>query len=140
MSGCSDDGYGPRYAVSGTVTYNKQPVKQGSITFTPEDVATGKVATGVISEGGYALTTFQPGDGAKPGRYKVSVTANEVDLGKVKAAATAGGGAAYDEALVAKAQARRKSSVPKKYNTPVTSNLGAEVKEERNSIDFDLTD
>jgi len=31
--GCSDDGLGKRYPVSGTVTYKGEPLKEGSIVF-----------------------------------------------------------------------------------------------------------
>jgi hypothetical protein len=139
LPGCGDDGYGTRYKVTGTVTCNKQPLKGGSITFTPGDVATGRVASGLISDGEYSLTTFSPGDGARPGRYKVSVTADQVDLSKAQATARATG-AAYREDLVAKAQVRRKSAIPRRYNVAGSSGLTAEVKEQTNRIDFELVD
>jgi hypothetical protein len=139
LTGCGDDGFGRRYRVMGTVTYKQQPLKEGTISFTPES-ATGRAASAMISDGAYSLTTVNPDDGALPGRYRVSITANDVDLSKAEAAAKAGGGAAYREDLVVKAQARRKSSIPRKYNLPSTSNLSAEVKEQSNRFDFELAD
>ena len=48
-AGCGDDGYGRRYPVSGTVTYKGQPLKQGTITFTPADADAGRPPAGTSS-------------------------------------------------------------------------------------------
>lgn len=59
--------------VSGAVTLDGEPLTTGQIKFFPED---GRPASGPIdSEGRYTLTTYEPGDGAKPGNYDVTVTA-----------------------------------------------------------------
>lgn len=59
--------------VSGSVEYKGQPVKEGQITFYPENgrSATGKVIDGKIEE----VTTFDPNDGAPVGSLKVTVVA-----------------------------------------------------------------
>lgn len=136
--GCGDDGYGRRYPVSGNVRFKGEPLKEGAITFTPADQNTGRAASGFIVDGAYSLTTVDDEDGALPGSYQVSITADDVDLTKVEAAAQKGGGAAFREDLVAKAP--RKSSIPRKYNLPNTSGLSAVVKEESNQLDFNLED
>jgi hypothetical protein len=61
--GTADYGIGQRYPVSGTVTYNGQPLEKGMISFTP-DGTKGVGATGVIEDGSYALSTAGGGDGA----------------------------------------------------------------------------
>jgi hypothetical protein len=45
-----------------------------------------------------------------------------------------------DQQALAKARATAKSSVPAKYGKVASSGLKAEVKEESNKFDFDLTD
>jgi hypothetical protein len=136
-SGCGDDGIGRRYAVNGTVTYKGTPVKQGTITFEPVE-PDGRVAAAKIADGHYSLTTLQPGDGAKPGKYRVTVVSKDLD-----------------EALASNPQVQKaedpqkqahalnkvaKSLVPVKYQLADTSGLTAEVKTSSNRIDFELTD
>ena len=60
--------------VRGTVTVDGKPVPNGTVTFIPE--VSGPPATGEINPmGQYTLTTYQAGDGAVPGRYKIMVMA-----------------------------------------------------------------
>jgi hypothetical protein len=76
LTGC---GAGPEYVpVTGTVKFADGTVPKGdapAITFQP--VATGpkvKGASGTIAEDGtFTLQTLNPGDGAQPGDYKVTV-------------------------------------------------------------------
>src|SRR5262249_29072756 len=76
ISSCrsSEETFGKRYSVSGTVTYNGQPLDKGAISFVPEK---GTGATGAIENGSYALSTAGGGDGALPGKYKVTIMAKE---------------------------------------------------------------
>ena len=133
--GCSDD-LKARYPVSGTVTYKGQPVPKGTITFSPLDDA-GEGAFGDIVGGSYRLTTHTTGDGAVPGRYRVSIASAEAITPK----------AAYDtdpnatpEAAVAKAQRAAKHRIPTKYASPDSSDLTAEVEAESNTFHFELVD
>ena len=77
LSGCGDDG--PTYVpVTGTVKYSDGTVPKGviaSINFQPVNPgADTKAASGSIaSDGSFILTTIQPGDGARPGEYIVTV-------------------------------------------------------------------
>jgi len=76
--GCSGGGLAP---VTGKVTYQGQPVKGGTLIFSPvggeKEVTTGKSASGEIKDGTYTLTTNRPGDGAKIGRHRVIFTPPE---------------------------------------------------------------
>src|SRR4051812_27828313 len=75
--GCSsDDGVGKRYSVSGNVTYQGKPLAKGTIGFQPENQAE-RGASGEIVDGAYTLSTQTPGDGAFPGKYKVSIASRE---------------------------------------------------------------
>jgi hypothetical protein len=136
--GCSDNtGLAKRYAVSGTINYNGKPVEKGTVTFTPTQ-ADGRTASGDIANGHYTLTTAEPGDGALPGSYKVTVTAKEMDTTELKAIAK-GGQHHHDDAF-AKAVKNAKALVPSKYSLADTSGLTAEVKTQPNTIPFELND
>jgi hypothetical protein len=135
--GCGyDDGIGKRFAVSGRVTYNGQPVKTGSVNFYPEDPNTARPAVGEIQQdGSYRLTTQTPGDGAMGGKYKVAISAYDVDTSKT--APLTGG--VPDQAAVA--QAPRKSLIPIKYSGTDESGLTATIgPNSTNTFNFDLKD
>jgi len=140
LSGCGDDeGIGQRYSVSGTVTYNGKPLEKGTINF--QAVATdGRSASGEIQDGAYRITTQSPGDGALPGKYRVSVTAKEVDMAKVEATSKKQGGTMPSKKELGRAFQQAKRLIPAKYESPATSGLEAEVKEESNTFEFTLTD
>ena len=134
LTGCGDDGFGERYPVYGTVTYQDEPVERGRITFVP-DQPDGRPASGEIRDGEYELTTIDPGDGALPGTYKVTVKAVEVDDSQVLANAEGGVG---NQADVIRATQSAIPLVPAKYQLPETSGLTAEVEEGSNELDFEL--
>jgi hypothetical protein len=137
LIGCgADDGIGKRFPVSGKVTYKGQPLKSGTVNFLPEDPNTARPATGEIQEdGSYQLTTQTPGDGAMGGKYKVAISAYDVD--KSKTGAPPQGGSA-DQVAVARAQS--KSLIPIKYSGTDASGLTATVGPGSTKFDFDLKD
>jgi hypothetical protein len=146
--GCSgDDGLGKRYAVSGKVTHNGQPVAKGVISFIPEK-GDGHGAQGQIENGSYTLGTLSPGDGAFPGSYKVVVNTRDADASKAKEAAVAegkkhgveGGYSQVPQEIAAKLRREAKSTTPTKYEDPAGSGLTATVAESSNTINFDLKD
>ncbi|MGE3820300.1 MAG: hypothetical protein AB7I30_12840 [Isosphaeraceae bacterium] len=137
-SGCgSDSGLPQRYPVSGKVTYKGEPVPKGRIDFVTSDPE-GRSASGEITDGYYKLTTADPGDGALPGKYKVTVTSVEVDTSEMEKIAQ-GGQFHHDKAFF-KAQKTAKNLLPPRYKLADTSGLEAEVKEESNTHDFELVD
>jgi hypothetical protein len=150
--GCGDtSGFGRRYRVSGTVTYHGKPVERGTISFVPA-APDGRAAGGTIVDGRYSLTTHDPDDGALPGKYRVSVVAKETDSSKVDLKIKRPGEGAlsederqaiattYPQKVAAKAVAMAKNLIPAKYSTSETSELTAEVKEQSNTVDFELKD
>jgi hypothetical protein len=149
--GCSgDDGLGSRYSVSGTVTYKGAPVAKGTIGFVPENPSM-RGATGEISNGSYSLTTQTAGDGALPGKYKVSIAAKEaVDLEYAKSLLRADlKKKGMDPSMMpvnvppeymSKASKQAKSLIPEKYSSPESSGLSATVEARSNKIDFPLDD
>jgi len=115
--------------VSGRVTYQGQPVPEGSIMFHPEK---GRPALGSIGpDGSYTLTTFDQGDGAAPGKYRVTIDAR---------AAAANAPRSFQEELGGNSPTSIgvKWLAPEKYSRLETSNLTAEVKPGQNVINFDL--
>lgn len=146
----SDDGLGQRYPVSGMVTYNGNPLEKGAISFVPEDPK-GIGATGIIENGSYALSTRGENDGARPGQYKVTITAKEdatarakAEFEKARAARKQASGsddlAVVPRQFMVKAEAEAKSLIPPGYGDVRSTNLTAEVKEKSNTFDFKLTD
>jgi hypothetical protein len=142
LPGCSDDGLGRRYKVTGTVTYKGVPMEKGLICFISPN-ADGRSSTGTISKGYYTLQTQEPGDGAFPGQYSVTITSRTPDLAAAAAEAKAKGNtAAYTPPdFTAKAYKKAPDEVPAKYGTVSPANpLKAEVKAESNTINFELVD
>ena len=147
--GTEDDGLGKRFPVSGNVTYNGEPLEKGSISFVPDDPQ-GVGATGTIDRGSYTMQTGATVDGARAGKYKVTITAKEdssakakADFEKARAARSTGAGAdlgAIPREFVNKAAAAAKSLIPVGYGDLKTTTLTAEVKEQSNSIEFKLSD
>jgi hypothetical protein len=145
MTSCStDDGMGKRFPVSGTVTYNGKPLENGKISFVSEDPK-GIGASGSIENGSYSLSTGGGNDGARAGKYKVTITAKEDSLAQAKAdfAKEIKGGldpGYLPGRYVARAEAKAKSLIPTGYGDVSTTTLRAEVKEGSNTIPFTLSD
>lgn len=75
-AGCGGSGEKP-VKVEGIVTLDGKPLPDAAVTFQPLE-AKGRPATGVTgSDGVFRLTTFNSGDGAFPGQYKILVTKTE---------------------------------------------------------------
>ena len=72
LAGCGgrDPDLQPAVPASGTVTYKAKPVSKGAVHFQPEK---GHPASGIIDEGRFTLTTYDPNDGAVAGKHKVGV-------------------------------------------------------------------
>lgn len=125
-SGCSSgsDDELPREAISGTVTFDGQPLERGSITFLPE----GQLPTqggAPIADGQYSIAQ---NEGLVPGNYHVAITSPLGEGEKSKDTVTNAPG------MPAKAP---KDLIPAQYNTKST--LKAEVKAgASNSFDFTL--
>jgi hypothetical protein len=61
--------------VNGTVTLDGKPLAGALVSFVPQDVKSGRLATGrTDANGHFDLTTFRTNDGAIPGQYKITVT------------------------------------------------------------------
>lgn len=138
VGGCSRSERPAVTPVSGTVTYNGNPVEGAIVSFSSP---LGKpAATGVTDASGkYALHTFGEADGAAPGDYIVTLTKMAVDdplAGKTtdEISELHASGKPAPEAVV-------KYLIPKQYSTVQDSPEKASVKAgEPNVIDFKLAD
>lgn len=107
------------YKVSGKVSYDGQPIKEGRILFRNTG-ADGKAYSAPITDGAYELM-------CEPGKMRVEVIASRVIPGKFKK----GENGEPEPIPVAEMY------IPAKYNS--NSTLTAEVKTAVNEIPFDLT-
>lgn len=72
LSGCG--GRPETCKVWGRVTVGGKPLAGAHVTLHPSEEGRGRAAHGSTDAAGkYTLTTFQPGDGAVPGEYKVAI-------------------------------------------------------------------
>ena len=129
--------------VSGTVKYKGNPVAGADVTLVPEtplgQAATKKGAFARTDESGaFTLMTFQAGDGAVPGKYKVTVKKYE----QAASAEVSDEDPNYvpPEEMPNKPSAP-KSLVPEKYGDPNKTPLNVEIKDGENPpLELDLTD
>lgn len=125
VASCGKSGTPPTAKVTGTVTYQGQPLEGVSVAFIPES---GRPASGKTdTQGNFTLSTFDSGDGAVLGMHKV-VVGETVDPPKRGTSE-------------AKNWKPPKPRVPLKYSDPKTSGLTATVDESgENHFTFDLLD
>jgi hypothetical protein len=130
LSGCAKQDTRPaRVPASGTLLRMGQPVAKATVIFEP--VGSTPAAAGQTDAAGrFQLTTFDPGDGAVPGAYKVAVRKIELIRGERPAqAADDQAGPPPDE----------KWLLPVKYGYTSTSGLTAEVAADgTNDFKFEL--
>ena len=126
----------PTYPVSGTVTFDGEPVEGAQVVFVAVGEGLGAVGT-TDSSGRYSLTTFQAGDGALPGEYQVRIT-------QFAGAVAENPGSDSDEDYVDPGRDDAwvpENLLPAHYADPGTSGLTATVTEGDNSrINFVLTE
>jgi len=131
--GCSKDkGDRPKVVpVSGRVLYNGQPLAGAHVTFTnPTAKRSGYAKTD--ADGKFTLTTFEPGDGAVPGKQQLSVS-------KVQIISHAEPGVDRTATTVKFPGPERRWLIPERYGSVTTSGLTAEVTEDgKNEIVVEL--
>lgn len=125
--GCGSDGKPRRVPVNGTITYIGKPVPNGDVVFVPVDASNGFRARGKANElGQFTLTTFDEGDGAIAGEYKVTVFAyRPVDPKR-------------DAGMIAPRVGF--PAVPQKYFDQQTTDLSATVGDKATEVALELKD
>jgi hypothetical protein len=141
LAGCTQESRreGPEMVkVTGTVTLDGEPVEGAHIRFSPE--AKGPAAFAVSDKRGrYELRTFDPGDGAVPGNYGISVT-KEVTEGGKEFANQAEKEAYIQEHGKAASERTTVSVLPEKYSSKQSSGLTAEINvAKKNHFNLELT-
>ena len=123
LPGCGRKALGTA-PVRGKVTLGGKPVTQGKVLFLPQK---GPMASGELGpDGGYALMTYSPGDGAIVGECSVSIqpfserTAKPGENRPVPSP-------------------RPEVDIPKKYHRVDTSGLKRMVESQENEFDFELS-
>lgn len=146
LTGCnSKEGRVQTHKVSGKVTYNGAPVASATVTFSPQEKGT-PAAMGITdSQGVYTLTTYDSGDGAAAGLFKVLVyKLNESAAAAPSAPAHDPTGAAGPSSAPTHSGPRggqQKSSVsllPEKYMKVDTTTITKNVVGGVNEIDIEL--
>ena len=148
LNGCSKGPSRPKtYSVSGTVTFNGQPVDGATVVFVPKALGTGgaaapqgpQVATGETdAQGRYSLGTFAKGDGAIPGEYLVKVF--KYPKPATPAGTSSGGEEEYRPPEEnAPPPPAPKNMLPEKYANEQTSGLSFTVEPKANTFDISLT-
>lgn len=132
--------------VSGSVTYQGNPVEGATVSFNPTSGA--RAASGrTDANGRFDLTSLNPGDGAIPGNYKVSISkVEDTDpshhVTAEQFAAMVAGGTAPPTGPTSPGQKKAgglEYHVPEKYLDSEKSGLTAEVTADgKNDFTFDL--
>ena len=127
-AGCGGPDRPATVPVTGKVTYRGQPVLKAMVVFVPES---GRPATGMTDESGrFRLSTFEAGDGARPGPHTVTIHPYAGD--DVQEMPTPG------EPLRPRTAS---SPIPARYADAQTSELGVAVDVNgENDFQFHLTD
>ncbi|MEX1042205.1 MAG: carboxypeptidase-like regulatory domain-containing protein [Pirellulaceae bacterium] len=121
--------------VSGTVTYQGEPIEGATVTFSPAD-ETGRAASGrTDSKGRFNLTTLNHSDGIMAGHYKVAISKTEVGSELM----TSEEQAAYFNKHGRAPVITTTDLLPEKYKKPDTSELAREVvADQTNDFLFEL--
>lgn len=121
--GASDDL--PRQAVSGTVSFDGQPLAQGRIVFQPASDDAKVAAGAIIQDGRYAISRSE---GPTPGSYQVSITSS---------APGAEGPAPPPGAEETKPRKAATELIPSQYNSKTTLTAKVEAGKD-NTFPFEL--
>jgi hypothetical protein len=118
-SGCGPDGP-PRFAISGQVFYDGQPVNHGNIGFIAAEAGAGKSVGGDVVAGRYEFPRYE---GPQAGSYKVVIYAERPSGRKLQA--DEGSSEMVDELV---------QYIPEIYNVKTT--LSVDVSGDRDDLNF----
>ena len=144
--GCKKGGLQGLVPLSGTVTYNGEPVEGAQITFAPDDAANGRSALAKTeADGSYKAMTLIPGDGVMPGSYKVAVRkmteppANGSDpVARPEGSDVDDKDADAESAKNSRLKDEVQDLLPMQYASPMTSGLTVTVEKGTATYDIEL--
>lgn len=119
--GCGGPADG-RISVTGTVTFDGEPLADGEIVFYK---GAGAAGMGGIQDGSFSVQQSAASVGMQPGTYDVAVMSWIVEPGE---------SSPEGEILSIEGESR----IPRKYNETTTSGLTAEVSEANSQLTFEL--
>lgn len=138
VSGCRSepDTPWPMAAVEVSVTYRGKPLEAAVVTFTNSE---GRPDSFGITDdqGKTQLTTYESGDGATLGKHSITVVKQEISDSKSEAPQDSPD---YTPSPGASPPPVIRDLVPKKFATPKSSGLTAEIVEGTNQVSVDLAD
>jgi hypothetical protein len=115
LAGCGDDSSLEKHPVSGTVTFQGQPVQEGNVNFRNEQYGGG----GVID----ATGAFTVEGGLPAGTYLVYVTPPDIQIPPT-----------FGKDGTPSPQAKEYPNIPQKYRLPATSELSIDIKSGDNTV------
>lgn len=147
-AGCGGESRPTTHPVTGTVASKGSPVAGATVSFSPTETdAETRAAMGITdAQGNYSLTTFESGDGAIPGSYKVRVVKHDQPAAPPKvserseASVSAEGEMPADYVLQESTAPTGppKNLLPEKYASPSTTPLTFTVEATPNTYNIDL--
>jgi hypothetical protein len=134
IAGCSGGNALDTFPVRGEVTYNGQPLGEGTVVYLPAEPG-GRQATGALQpDGTFSLTTRERDDGAVKGAYKIVIYAYEPHPGEPQSREER-------EAIAQAGGLKRGFIIPEKYADAATSDLTDMVDEKHSGFKkIELTD
>jgi len=121
IGGC---GKGDTIPLRGTVTLDGRPLANASVSFLAQDPRGRDALGSTDADGVFRLSTFEPGDGALPGRYKVVVQPAAASAVNVVAATP---GEILDAPRAGGPSAPSPVTLPPRYSRPDQTILEQEV-------------
>ena len=125
--------------VEGTVTFQGKGVEGAMVVFVPATAATRAAVGTTDADGRFTLTTKDPGEGAAPGPYLITVSKTEAS-GGLSAAEAEQWSRSRENFGKYPPRPKITEHLPKKYKVVNTSGLQATVTDGRNTINFVLED
>ena len=77
LTGCDSDPHPELVPVTGTVYVDGVPATKGTVSFLPADPMGNSASANIDESGHYEASTYEPGDGIKPGDYRIGVNINK---------------------------------------------------------------
>ena len=120
LAGC-DDSSGGRHSISGTVTYESEPLAKGNITFLPKNG--GQPAASMVVAGDFSIPAKK---GLMPGKYRVEIKARRAT------------GKTFLDEESGKTEDELVQYLPPKYNRRTELEVTV-VRGDRNTFSFELS-